>query len=345
MKQNHFLPKIIVIGLFFIAPAVVLWAGGASQPAGGASSSSYRVGLLLPGPVNDGGWSASAYEGITEIQKKYPDVQISYQESVPPSNYEEIFRSYASQGYSLIFGHGYEFGDAAVKVAKEFPNVKFCITSTDLTAAPNVSSMRNNYQEMGYLMGVIAGTMTKTNVIGAVGGMEIPSITEPIIAYEAAAKLVNPKIKVVSLLTGSFDDVAKAKEATLTMIEQGADIVFHDADQSGFGVFDACKEKGVIALGSIVDQGSIEPDTILTSGICAVSKGMLAIFDLVVQGKYEAKSYVMGAAQGAVDVAPFRNFDSRVPRELKDKIAKILADMKSGAFDAVAFTENAKKQR
>jgi basic membrane protein A len=317
--------------------------GGASQPAGSASSPSYKVGVLMGGPINDGGWNASAYAGLTEIKNKYPDVTVSYQESVPASNFEEIFRSYASQGYSLIFGHGFQFGDAAVKVAKEFPNVKFCVISSDISAAPNVSSMLNNYYEMGYLMGVVAASMTKTKIVGAVGGMEIPSITSALEAYEAGVKSVDPGIRVFPVFTGTFEDVAKAKETALAMIEQGADIVFHDADQSGFGVFEACKEKGVMALGSIEDQGGVEPDTILTSGVCSVSKGMLAVFDQVVQGKYEAKNYVMGAAQDAVDVAPFRNFDSRVPGELKDKIAKILGDMKSGAFDAIAFTANAKK--
>ncbi|MDR1862392.1 MAG: BMP family protein [Treponema sp.] len=318
-------------------------AGGGSQSKGGASS--YKVGLLMSGPMNDGGWNASAYEGLTEIKNKYPDVQISYQEGIPASDYEEIFRTYASQGYNLVFGHGYEFGDAALKVAKDFPNVKFCVTSTDVSAAPNVSSMLNNYHEMGYLLGVIAATMTKTNVVGAIGGMEIPSITEALIAYEVAVKSENPQIKVMSVLTGTFEDVAKAKETALTMIEQGADIIFHDADQSGFGVFEACKEKGVMALGSIADQASIEPNTILTSGICSVGKGMLGIFELVLQGKLEPKNYAMGAAQGAVYVAPFRNFDSQVPQALKDRIAKIEADMKSGAFDAVAFTEKGRASR
>jgi basic membrane protein A len=337
-QRTRLLAAAIALAIFVTGTAA---AGGGSQSQSGASSSSYKVGLLLPGPINDGGWNASAYAGLTEIKNKYPDVTVSYQESIPSSNFEEIFRTYASQGYSLVFGHGYQFGDAALKVAKEYPNVKFCIISSEVSAAPNVSSMLNNYHEMGYLMGVIAAGMTKTKVVGAVGGMEIPSITSALYAYEAAIKSVDPGIKVFPIFTGTFEDVAKAKETTLAMIEQGADIVFHDADQSGFGVFEACKEKGVKALGAIEDQGSVEPDTILTSGICSVSKGMLALFDLVAQGKYEAKNYIMGAAQDAVDVAPFRNFDSQVPRELKDKVAKILADMKSGAFDAIAFTEKA----
>jgi basic membrane protein A len=346
VKKAVFLRAALVLAAL-VSGAAAAGCGAESGARSGAQSgaSGYKVGLLLPGPINDGGWNASASEGLNEIKKNYPNVTVSYQESIPPSNYEEIFRAYAAQGYSLVYGHGYEFGDAAVKAAKEFPNVKFCVTSTELTAAPNLCSMRNNYQEMGYLMGIVAGAMTKTNVIGAVGGMEIPSIRDSIIAFEAAAMSVNPGVKVVSVFTGSFEDVAKAKEAALAMIEQGADILFHNADQSGFGVFEACGEKGVPALGAIGDQGNIAPDTILTSGICAVSKGMLAIFDLLVRGKWEPNSYVMGAAQNAVDVAPFRNFDSQVPRELKDLLAKTLGDMKSGAFDAINFTENAKALR
>jgi basic membrane protein A len=308
----------------------------------GASSPSPKVGLLLPGPVNDGGWTASAYEGIKAIKNKYPGVQVSYQENIPPSNFEEIFRAYASQGYTMVFGHGYEFGNAAVKVAKEFPQVTFCVTSSDITFPPNVGSLRGNYQEMGYLLGIIAGTMTKTNVIGAIGGMDIPSITEPAAAYEAAAKSINPRVKVVSVVTGSFEDAAKAKEATLAVIERGADIVFQNADQAGLGVFEACKEKGVMALGSIGDQAAIAPDTILTSGVCSLGKGMLTVFDLFAQGNWRPESYVMGAAQDAVYAAPFRNFDSLVPEELKNRLAGIQADMKSGAFDAAAFTEKAK---
>jgi basic membrane protein A len=337
------------VRLLTAAIVLAVLAAGCRGSRDGSQSksgdSSYKVGLLMSGPMNDGGWNASAYEGLGEIKNKYPDVQVSYQEGIPASDYEEIFRTYASQGYTLVFGHGYEFGDAALKVAKDFPDVKFCVTSTDVSAAPNVSSMRNNYQEMGYLLGLIAGTMTKTNVVGAIGGMEIPSITESLIAYEAAAKSVNPQVRVMSVLTGNFEDVAKAKETALTMIEQGADIIFHNADQSGFGVFEACKEKGIKALGAIADQASIEPNTILTSGICSIGKGMLSIFDLVVREEWEPKSYAMGAAQDAVYVAPFRNFDSQVPRELKDNIARILGDMKSGAFDAIAFTEKAKASR
>jgi basic membrane protein A len=338
-QRTKLLAAVIALAVFVTGTAV---AGGGSQSQSSASSASYKVGLLLPGPINDGGCNASAYAGLTEIKNKYPDVTVNYQESIPASNFEEIFRSYASQGYSLVFGHGFQFGDAAVKVAKEFPNVKFCIISSEISAAPNVSSMLNNYYEMGYLMGIVAASMTKTKAVGAVGGMEIPSITSALESFEIGVKSVDPSIKVFPVYTGAFEDVAKAKETALAMIEQGADIIFHDADQSGFGVFEACKEKGVMALGSIEDQGNVEPNTILTSGICSVSKGMLAVFDLVVQGKYEAKNYIMGVAQDAVDVAPFRSFDSQVPKELKDKIAKILADMKSGAFDAIAFTTNAK---
>ncbi|GHT92992.1 BMP family ABC transporter substrate-binding protein [Spirochaetia bacterium] len=343
MKRKTVKWMSVAIALTVLAAGNVM-AGGNKQSSSG-SNSSLKIGLLLPGPVNDGGWNASAFEGITEIKKKYPNAQISYQESIPPSNFEEIFRSYASQGYTMVFGHGYEFGDAAVKVAKEFPNVKFCVTSSDITSPPNVSSLRNNYQEMGYLMGVVAATMTKSNVVGFVGGMEIPSITEPFYAFEAGVKATKPSVRVISVLTGSFEDVAKAKEAALTIIEQGVDIIFQDADQSGFGVFEACREKGVLALGSIGDQAEIAPDNIITSGVCALSKAMVGVFDRVVDGTWGPNPYAMGAKEDAVSVAPFRKFESQVPQALKDQLTKLLADMRSGAFDAVAVTEKHKASR
>jgi basic membrane protein A len=328
----------------FLAAALALGAAETAAAGGGAQKEpppSYKVGLLLPGPVNDGGWNASAYEGIMEIRDKYPGVLVSYQENIPPSDFEELFRAYASQGYSLVFGHGYEFGDAAVKVAKEFPRVKFCVTSSDIAVPPNVGSVRGNYREMGYLLGIVAGGMTKTNVVGAVGGMDIPSISEPAAAYAAGVAAVNPAAKVLSVTTGSFEDAARAKEAALALIEQGADILFQNADQAGFGVFEACREKGALALGAIGDQAEIAPDTVLTSGVCSLGKGMLTVFDLLMEGAWEPGAYIVGAAQGAVYPAPFRNFDSRVPGELKERLAGILEDMKSGAFDAAAFTEGA----
>jgi basic membrane protein A len=331
------------MALLTVFAAGNLMAGG-SKDSGKTGSGGYKVGLLLPGPVNDGGWNASAYAGLEEIKAKY-NCTVNYQESIPPSNYEEIFRTYASQGYDLVFGHGYEFGDAAVKVSKEFPNIKVCITSTDLTAPPNVSSMRNNYYEMGYLMGFFAATMSKTKVIGAVGGMDIPSISDALEAFEIGAKAADPSVRVYSIMTGSFDDVAKAKEAALTMAEQGADIIFHDADQAGLGVFEACTEKKIFALGAIADQAALAPDTVLTSGINAVSKGMLAVFDLVAAGTWKPESYVMGAAEDAVAVAPFYKFDSQVPQALKAQLEKLLADMKSGAFNATAIVEAAKAKK
>jgi basic membrane protein A len=293
--------------------------------------------MLLPGPINDGGWNASAFAGLEDIKVKYPNADISYQESVPPSNFEEIFRSYAAAGYDLVFGHGFQFGDAAIKVAKEFPNVKFCITSTDIFSPPNVSSVRNDTGEMGYLMGIIAAHMTKTNTVGVVGGADIPPIADPVLAFELAAKSVKPGIRVFSTLTGSSEDVPKAKEVTLNMIEQGADIVFGDANQSSLGVFDACREKGVWALAPISDQHEYAPDTILTSGICNVPKSISAVADLVVAGKLEPKYYQMGAAQEAVWVAPYYKFESQVPQTVKDAVNKAMADMKSGALNVSAL--------
>lgn len=335
MKQKYFSPRIMIWGMvFLIVSTAGLWAGGSQnrEPAK-QESRKLRVGMLLPGPINDGGWNASAYEGLQDIKVKYPDADVSFQESVPPSNFEEVFRSYASQGYNLVIGHGFQFGDAAIKVSKEFPDVKFCITSTDIFSPPNVCSVRNDTGEMGYLLGIFAAHMTKTKILGVVGGVDIPPIADPVLAFELAVQSVDPGIRVFSSLTGSSEDVPKAKEVALNMIEQGADIVFADANQASLGVFDACREKKAWALAPISDQHSYAPDTILTSGICDVPKAISAVADLVTAGTLEPKFYKMGAAQDAVWLAPYYEFDSQVPQTARDAVAKTLADIKSGAIN------------
>jgi basic membrane protein A len=338
MKQQN-LSRIFMGLIFLIISAAALWAGGGqSGSSAKPESPKLRVGMLLPGPINDGGWNASAYEGLQDIKLKYPDADVSYQESVPPSNFEEIFRSYASQGYNLVIGHGFQFGDAAIKVSKEFPNVKFCVTSTSSHfSPPNVCCVLNDTGEMGYLLGVLAACMTKTKIVGVIGGVDIPPIADPVLAFELAVKSVDPGIRVLSTLTGSSEDVPKAKEVALNMIEQGADIVFADANQSSLGVFDACQEKKIWALAPISDQHAYAPGTILTSGICAVPKAISAVADLVVAGTLEPKFYKMGAAQDAVWLAPFYELDSQVPQQAKDAVAKALADLKSGAIDVDAI--------
>lgn len=309
-----------------------------SEPAKQEPAKKFRVGLLLPGTINDQGWNATAYAGLMKI-KEGLGAEVAFAEKVAPSDYEEVFRGYASQGYDVVFGHGFEFGDAAKKVAKEFPKVKFIVTSTTIFQEPNVSSIKNDSLQQGFLAGVVAGLLTKSNVIGSVGGMEIPPITEYNKGFEMGSKYVNPKVKALTAITGSFDDAAKAKETAVAMIKQGADIVTHDADQAGLGVIEAAKANKVPAIGAVGDQASLAPDLIITSALNDMAKAFVVAAKMAKDGSLKPQSYTMGVKEGVVGLAPFRNFEGKLTAEQKAKIQEVLKDLETGKLDVWAMAK------
>lgn len=306
----------------------------AETKADAKAGAKLKVALLLPGTINDNGWNATAYNGI-KLMEKDLGAEIAYSEKVAQSDQEEIFRNYVAQGYNFLIGHGFEFGDAAKRVAKDSPNAKFLITSTNISQDPNLASTNTNPMQMGFLQGVASGLATKSNIIGAVGGMDIPPIVSAFQGFEAGVKYVNPKAQVFTTKTGDFDDAVKAKEAAKALIGKGADIVMLDADQAGLGVIEACKEKGVYAMSSIAPQHELAPDTVLGSGISDVPKAMELVAKHIVDGDFKAQFYDVGIKEGAVYFVANPKFESIY----KEKIDQVMADVKSGKLDIAALAK------
>src|SRR5215467_9042742 len=135
--------------------------GGGNQ---GHTAAAFRVALLTPGPVSDQSWNSGAYRGLLEIRDSL-GAQISHIETKTPAEFDENFRQYGSQGYNLVFGHGFEFQDAARRVAPEFPHTIF-VTTSGSTAGPNLAGLTFGFTDASYLAGILAGTMTKTSAVG-----------------------------------------------------------------------------------------------------------------------------------------------------------------------------------
>ena len=252
-----------------------------------------KVALILPGSINDQGWSTSAYLGLEAIKEDY-GCETNYMENVAVAAYEEAFRNYASAGYNVIFGHGSEFFDAAEIVGAEFPEVAFIVTSTDRSAAPNVASLNTLPTEMGVLGGVCAAYASKSGTIGAIGGSSLVSIVGAVNAYSAGA------LKVLTNMTGDDFDAAKCKEVAQAMIDQGADVIFYDADAAGLGALEACEENGVLAIPAIADASALAPNTVVMSACNAIGQAMDAAVGMVVDGSFEGKFYPMGCDTGCV---------------------------------------------
>ncbi|HEX7191050.1 MAG TPA: BMP family protein, partial [Thermoanaerobaculia bacterium] len=255
-----------------------------SRPEAPAPKKGFRVGLLTPGSINDNGWNAIAYEGLQRIQKEL-GAEISHQETKTPPEFEEGFKSYGAKGFDLAFGHGFEFQDAALKTGKQYPKTVF-ITTSGSAVAPNVSSMRFELEQATYLLGIIAARESKTGKAGLVGGIKLPSIDSTFIAFKAGAKSVNSNFEVKEIYTGNFDDVGAAKVATLSLINAGCDFIFHQANEAGRGVFQACQERKVRCFGSNKNQNDMAPDVIVASAVLDVPAAFVYMAHLVHDHKF-----------------------------------------------------------
>ncbi len=281
----------------------------------------FRVGLITPGSIADAAWNSGAYAGLTLIRDSL-QAEVSHVEARTPSEQEEALRTYAVQGYQLVFGHGFEFQGPSERIGADYPKTVFVVTSGErVSATGNVVPMVFGIEEATYLAGMVAGGMTKTNKIGFVGGMELPPIQRGYSGWVNGAKAVNPKVESRAAYLNTFDDVAAGREAALAMIRVGVDMLHHNADQAALGLFQAVKESpGVYAFGANADQARLAPDHVLGSAVIDLPKAFLAIAREVQQGKFSPRVELFGLAGGVLRYQPNPSLADKVPAALQARV-------------------------
>ena len=223
-------------------------------------------------------------------------------------------REYATGGNQLIVGEAFAVEAAARKVAKDFPKVSFLMGSSGKPAAPNFSVFDNYIQEPAYLSGMVAGSMTKSNKIGMVGGFPIPEVNRLMNAFMAGAKETNPKVEFSVSFINSWFDPPKAKEAAFAMIDKGADVMYAER----FGVSDAAKEKGKLAIGNVINTQTQYPDTVVASALWHFEPSADRAIKLALAGKFVAEDYgpySMMKHKGST-LAPLGTFEKKVPADI-----------------------------
>ena len=297
-----------------------------------AQGGELKIALVTDALFSDGGWGATAYNAAKQLETKYGH-QVAYAESIAIPEIEATLRQYSEDGYDLIIAHGFQWGDPAVKVGKDYPNTKI-VVFTGTVSSDNVASIFPMQQEGTFLLGALAAMMTKTNTIAYVGGDQYPNIINIFEGYKQGAKYMNPDIKVIGTYLGDFDNPAKGKEAGLAQINNGADFLFHVADTSGHGVIQAAKERNVYAFGAVADQSALAPDTVLTSFVLDIDKAFDQALQMVAQEKFEGEIFKPGieagkgaAGDGIVYLAPFNQLDSEVPADVKAKLQELTQDV------------------
>jgi basic membrane lipoprotein Med (substrate-binding protein (PBP1-ABC) superfamily) len=257
---------------------LVTLLGCARGDGGDASGDALRAALLTAGPVSDAGWYAGAYEGLLLLQETL-GAEISHQQTRTPAEFDEAFLSYGSAGYDLIFAHGFEYQDAAIRAGGRFPNTTIVVSGGG-RYAENVVPLIFQLEEGSYLAGILAASMSRSGTIGMVGGVEIPPAVGTFRAFEAGARSVDPDVVVLETFIGNWDDVAAAKEAAVAQLSRGADVLIHNVDAASFGVFQAVREavaagRVTWAIGMNRDQNDVAPDVILGSAVIRIPQAFL----------------------------------------------------------------------
>lgn len=283
-----------LICLTFVA---LLLACGETPP----EPARFRVALLTPGSIRDAGWNQSAYEGLMLIRDEL-GAEVAHQETATPQDFEAGFRDFAARGYDLVFGHGFEFQDAAARVALEYPDTVF-ITTSGNTVAANVSPIVFELEQATYVLGYAGARISRTGRVGAVGGVEIPSVASTFFAFERGAVDGRPDVQVSISYTGSWTDVSAAREATLAQVAQGADVLIHNANEGARGFFQAVKESpGVYAFGTNRNQNDMAPQHVLASATLNVPRALLLVAAEVHDGRFQPGPLRLGLASGVVGI-------------------------------------------
>ena len=293
------------------------------------AQSKVKVAAIYTVPVEQQ-WVSRIDKALKAAQAR-GEIEYVFSENVSNADYERVMRGYAEKGNQLIVGEAFAVEAAARKVAKDYPKVSFLLGSSGKPQEPNFSVFDNFIQEPAYLSGMIAGGMTKSNKIGMVGGFPIPEVNRLMNAFMAGALEVNPKVEFMVTFINSWFDPPKAKEAAFAMIDKGADILYAER----FGVSDAAKEKGRLAIGNVIDTQDKYPDTVVASALWNMEPTIALALRQVKEGKFKAEDFGVYSTMKwkGSQLAPLGTFANKVPA---DVVAKVEAKQK--AILAGAFT-------
>jgi basic membrane protein A and related proteins len=318
-----------------IASASVACSPGRDAPSTDRSDRStgspFRVALLTPGPISDQSWNAGAYQGLLRIRDTL-GAQISHIQTKTPAEFEENFRQYGVQGYRLVFGHGYEFQDAARRVAPEFPKTIY-VTTSGTASGPNLASMAFGFADASYLAGMLAASVSSTGKVGAIGGTELPPVVESFRAFAQGARAVNPQINVITSYIGNWDDVSAGKEQALAQLSRGVDVIFQNADAAGLGVFQAAKERAnTFVIGSNSNQNSVAPSVTLGSVVIDLPLAFLTIAREIKAGTFSPGVRELGEQSHVVTLVLNPALLLRIPATARSRIDSLQSQMLRGEY-------------
>ncbi len=311
---------------------------GARDDGGGR----LRVGIVFDiGGKDDKSFNAAAWEGVRRAAEDFP-IHLRDVEPGDPTSIEPCMRAFAERGYDLIIGVGFAQAPIMDQVARDYPDLKFAIID-GVIDSPNVASLNFKEHEGSFLVGMIAGILTKTGKIGFVGGMDIPLIHRFRTGYEEGAKYANPNVEVfanyVGVTDAAWNNPGKGKELASAQIDRGADILFQAAGNSGLGVFDAAEETNHLAIGVDSNQNWVKPGFILTSMIKRVDVSVYNTVRDLIDGRFIGGIHIFGLENDGVGYALDEYNEKLIPKSVLDEVERAKREIIAGRIkvtDAMA---------
>ncbi|CAJ0699020.1 Purine-binding protein [Ralstonia edaphis] len=336
----------ITLAALAAGAALTLWgcgksndnAGGNAAPAASSAPAAaapapanepLKIAFVYVGPVGDAGWTHAHDDGRKEVEAKFGDkVKTSFVESVPESaaDAERVFRDLATQGNKVIFGTSFGFMESMLKVAKEFPDVKF-EHATGFKTADNLGQYDVRTYEGAYLAGVVAGKMSKSGKLGVVGSVPIPEVIRNIDSFTLGARSVNPKATTRVVWVNKWFDPGKEREAATTLIGQGVDVLMQNTDSAA--VVQTAQEKGVYAIGWDSDMTKFGEKAHLAASINKWGVYYTKVIGDVLENKWKPETVWWGLKEGAIDLGAY---NAVVPEDVKT----LIETRKKGIIDGSA---------
>ena len=311
-------------------------------PAGDGEGGRARVGIVFDiGGKDDRSFNAAANLGVVRARKELP-ITLRDVEPGDPTSIEPALRAFAQYGYNLITGVGFAQGPIIKEVAADYPQLHFVIIDS-VVELPNVASLLFKEHEGSFLVGMIAAATSRTGVIGFVGGMDIPLIHKFATGYAEGARHINPEIQVlqnyVGITDAAWNNPGKGRELANAQYEQGAEVIFQAAGNSGLGVFDAAEAYGKFAIGVDTNQNWIKPGFVLTSMIKRIDDAVYGVVKDEVEGKFRGGVHVYGLENDGVGYAVDEHNRHLIPPEVIAKVEQARREIIAGKIkvtDAMA---------
>ncbi len=314
--------KMLWIVMIVLFSASIAFSASAAKP--------FKIAAIFQTAIEEP-WDGVIHQACLKAQKEMGNIEYEFTEKIAAADFEKVLREYAERGFDLIVGDAFLAGeDPARRIAKDYPEIAFAFGSEFGPVAPNFSVFDNWIHEPSYLCGVIAGRLTKSNVLGVVAAIPIGEVNRLVNAFKAGALKVNPQVKVKISYIGGWFDPPKAKEAAIAQIEAGADLIFAER----FGVFEAAKEKGVLAFGNMSDQNAMAPDVVITGPMWDMYPTIKFCIEMVQKKAWVSMDLGEWSmmAKGGSRLAPFHSFEKTLPADVIKEVRELEQKILSGTY-------------